>query len=125
MPYAFRLKSCARFHRITLSALASTFGGIVSSICLAVFRLITKHVLSSFEGAALCHFDRREKSFSDPSHSLGMTGLVPSLRGLGVLGASKSPFWILRATEKFAQAAKTFNYSNSLRLKAPTDPYSP
>ena len=26
-----------------------------------------------------CHFDRREKSFSDPSHSLGMTGLGPSL----------------------------------------------
>ena len=73
-------------HLITLSALASTFGGIVRPICFAVFRLITKHVLSSFEGAALCHFDRREKSFSDPSHSLGMTGFVPSLRGLGVLG---------------------------------------
>jgi hypothetical protein len=41
------------------------------------------------------------------------------------LGASKSPFWILRATGKFAQAAKTFNYSNSVRLKEPTDPYSP
>jgi hypothetical protein len=25
-----------------------------------------------------CHFDRREKSFLDPSHSLGMTGLGPS-----------------------------------------------
>ena len=112
MPYAFRLKSCARFHLITVSALASTFGGIVSPICLAVFCLITKDVLSSFEGAALCHFDRREKSFSDPSHSLGMTGLVPSLRGLGVLGvlARANPrFGYLRATGKFAQAAKTFN----------------
>ena len=26
-----------------------------------------------------CHFDRREKSFLDPSHSLGMTDLGPSL----------------------------------------------
>src|SRR6266478_6511705 len=30
----------------------------------------------------LCHFDRREKPFLDPSHSLGMTGLGPSLCGL-------------------------------------------
>jgi hypothetical protein len=30
------------------------------------------------QGTALCHFDRREKSFLDPSHSLGMTGLGPS-----------------------------------------------
>ena len=27
----------------------------------------------------LCHFDRREKSFSDPSHSVGMTFLDPPL----------------------------------------------
>ena len=26
-----------------------------------------------------CHFDQREKSFSDPSHSLGMPGPDPSL----------------------------------------------
>jgi hypothetical protein len=26
-----------------------------------------------------CHFDRREKSFSDPSHPLGMTDLALSL----------------------------------------------
>jgi hypothetical protein len=32
---------------------------------------------------ARCHFDRREKTFSDPSHSLGMTGLAPSLCELG------------------------------------------
>jgi hypothetical protein len=31
-----------------------------------------------------CHFDRREKSFLDPSHSLGMTGLGPSPLRLGV-----------------------------------------
>jgi hypothetical protein len=34
-----------------------------------------------------CHFERREKSFLDPSHSLGMTGRGPSLCDLGVLGA--------------------------------------
>jgi hypothetical protein len=34
-----------------------------------------------------CHFDRREKSFLDPSYPLGMTGLGPSLCDLGVLGA--------------------------------------
>jgi hypothetical protein len=28
---------------------------------------------------AHCHFDRREKSFLDPSHLLGMTGIGPSL----------------------------------------------
>ena len=28
---------------------------------------------------AYCHFDRREKSFLDPSHSLGMTGLARHL----------------------------------------------
>ena len=50
-----------------------------------ISRKTQKHVLSEGEGAALCHFDRREKSFSDPSHSLGMTGLVPSLGVLGVL----------------------------------------
>src|SRR6266545_4597372 len=36
-------------HRITLSALAKTFGGIVSPICLAVFRLITN---SNFVGCS-------------------------------------------------------------------------
>ena len=33
---------------------------------------------------ALCHFDRREKSFLDPSHLLRMTGLSPSLGALRV-----------------------------------------
>jgi hypothetical protein len=43
-----------------------------------------KHVLSKVEGTPStqrkipCHFDRREKSFLDPSHSLGMTALGPS-----------------------------------------------
>jgi|SRR6266498_718334 len=34
--------------------------------------------------AARCHFDRREKSFLDPSHSLGMTDFGPSPCVLGV-----------------------------------------
>ena len=34
-----------------------------------------------------CHFDQREKSLLDPSHSLGMTGLGPSpLRPWGLCG---------------------------------------
>jgi hypothetical protein len=42
-----RVSSIARFHRITLSALASTSGGIVTPICFAVFRLMTN---SNFVG---------------------------------------------------------------------------
>jgi hypothetical protein len=39
----------------------------------------------------LCHFDRREKFFLDPSHSLGMTGLR---RSLCCLCARYSEFWL-------------------------------
>ncbi len=51
----FRMNSTAAwqnkksFHLITLSALASTLGGIVRPICLAVFRLITS---SNFVGCS-------------------------------------------------------------------------
>src|ERR1051326_3731732 len=38
------------FHLITLSALASTFGGIVKPICFAAFRLITS---SNFVGCSM------------------------------------------------------------------------
>jgi hypothetical protein len=38
------------FHRITLSARASTFGGIIRPICLAVFKLTTN---SNFVGASI------------------------------------------------------------------------
>jgi len=38
----------------------------------------------SSERKTLCHFDRREKSFLDPSHLLGMTDLGPSPLRLGV-----------------------------------------
>ncbi|HXK28820.1 MAG TPA: hypothetical protein VJ646_11250 [Candidatus Binatia bacterium] len=37
--------------------------------------------------AARCHFDRREKSFLAPSHSLGMTDRGPSLCVFGVAPA--------------------------------------
>ena len=33
----------------------------------------------SSQRKTFCHFDRREKSFLDPSQTLGMTGLGPSL----------------------------------------------
>jgi hypothetical protein len=36
-----------------------------------------------------CHFERREKSFLDPAHSLGMTGFGLSLGDLGVLARGK------------------------------------
>jgi len=52
--------------------------------------------------AARCHFDRREKSFLDPSHSLGMTDRGPSL---GDLAGANPCLGGLRAAEKFAQAA--------------------
>src|SRR5918996_4050257 len=51
----------------------------------AVEKLSAKHVLSRVEGPPSsqhtppCHFDRREKSFLDPSRSLGMTGQDLSL----------------------------------------------
>ncbi len=38
----------------------------------------------SSERKTLCHLDRREKSFIDPSHLLGMTGLGSSPLRLGV-----------------------------------------
>jgi hypothetical protein len=37
-----------------------------------------------------CHFERREKSFLDPAHSLGMTGFGLSLGVLSELGAIES-----------------------------------
>jgi hypothetical protein len=50
----------------------------------------------------------REKSFLDPSLSLGMTGLGPSL---GALAREKVSF-ANRWGAKFARTAKTLNYSN-------------
>ena len=60
-----------------------------------VSRKDAKHVLSKVEGAARCHFDRREKSFLDASHSLGMTDFGPSPCVLGV----PSTEFILSAAE--------------------------
>ena len=39
-----------------------------------------------------CHFDRREKSFLDPSHSLGMTGMGSSPLRLGAFAGDNSAF---------------------------------
>ena len=45
-----------------------------------------KHVLSAVEGAVRCHFERREKSFLDPSLLLGMTGHARHLAPLRLGG---------------------------------------
>src|SRR3990172_13411551 len=47
-----------------------------------------------------CHFDRREKSFLDPSRSLGMTGLGPSPLRLCVL-ARDTVFPIFSSSQNF------------------------
>src|SRR3989337_961813 len=53
----------------------------------------------SSERKTLCHFDRREKSFLDPSHLLGMTDLGPLPLRLGVFAGdnpiSASAFFAL------------------------------
>ena len=57
-----------------------------------------KHVLNLTEvtpsqpSETRCHFDRREKSFFDPSHSLGMTGGGPSPLRLGVFAGDHPAF---------------------------------
>jgi hypothetical protein len=56
-----------------------------------------KHALSKVEGGRKekthCHFDRREKSFSDPSHSLGMTGLARHFANLASLRLCSGHAW--------------------------------
>ena len=52
-----------------------------------------------------CHFDQREKSLLDPSHSLGMTGIGPSPLRLGV------PSTLLRTC--FAGDSPSFGYDCS------------
>ena len=44
--------------------------------------------------SATCHFDRREKSFSDPSHSFGMTGQgTVTWRALRPFGFAQDMLW--------------------------------
>ena len=47
------------------------------------------------DAKACCHFDHREKSFSDPSHSLGMTALVCHFCVSGVFARANFPTAIL------------------------------
>ena len=42
------------------------------------FRKVYRAKAPRAQRKMICHFDRREKSFLDPSHSLGMTALGPS-----------------------------------------------
>jgi hypothetical protein len=60
-----------------------------------------------------CHFDRREKSVSNPSHWLG-----PSLGVLATWREQIPVFGGWRVVEKFAQAAKIFNNTNQFELIA-------
>ena len=79
-------------------------------------RKSAKHALSRVEGDARCHFDRREKSFSDPSHSLGITDRGPSPLRAWRLGGRKSEAPVVQGAQtgkKFAQAAKSFKNSNT------------
>jgi len=72
----------AIFHRITLSALASTLGGIVRPICLAVFKLITS---SNFVGSVIGH----ELSHFAVQFSGDVLVFEPYLRPRGNLLASQ------------------------------------
>ena len=74
---------------------------------------------SRVEGAALCHFDRREKSFSDPSRSLGMTGLVPSLGGLGVLARANAVSDSEGPLENLRKPQKTYRNTKTSRSRFP------
>ena len=67
----------------------------------------------SRKGRARCHFDRREKSFSDPSHSLGMTDIRPSLGVLCALARVNSPVRVFELNGTFAQAAKILKDSST------------
>src|SRR5688572_19929325 len=57
------------------------------------------------------HFERREKSFLDPSHSLGMTRLGVSLCGFAPW-REKFPNPSASASRSFAQARQILNYSS-------------
>ena len=59
-----------------------------------------------------CHFERREKSFLDPSHSLGMTGHGPVAQRLGALARAISESESVRLPGNL-RAAQIFNYSST------------
>src|SRR6266478_509860 len=68
----------------------------------------------------LCHFDRREKSFLDHSHSLGMTNLARHLAGFAVGASDRFPDFTLRNSAKklpISLARRRWN-SHPARLRA-------
>jgi hypothetical protein len=78
-----------------------------------------------------CHFDPfgkaqdglREKSFLDPSHSLGVTDLAPYFAFLASPRLGSGHTWRDKENEslclrKFAQVAKTINYNYTNVAKA-------
>jgi len=54
-----------------------------------------------------CHFERREKSFLDPSYSLGMTGLGPVTWRLGALAGAISESQSFRLPENLRKLRKS------------------
>ena len=76
-------------------------------------RKIYRAKTPSTQSDAPCHFDRREKSFLDPSHSLGMTGLAPSPWRLcafaGVVSLSDS---------EIQNSTRNFKYNLSLLVQS-------
>ena len=85
--------------RVNRTAIIESFRGSRNLLVLSVQETRfprAKHVLSNVEGYArhakedCCHFDQREKSFLDPSRSLGITSHGSSLGGLCELCARYS-----------------------------------
>src|SRR5688572_12570267 len=59
-----------------------------------------------------CHFDQREKSFSDSSHSLGMTARGRHFAPLRLGGRNfRRP--VLSSSGSFASATQILNYSST------------
>jgi hypothetical protein len=56
---------------------------------------------------AYCHFDQREKSFSDPSHSLGMTGLARHLAFPAALLRECLTFFRLRSRQAWRDKSQS------------------
>jgi len=61
------------------------------------FKKVSRAKAPRAQRSTACHFDRREKSFLDPSHSLGMTDLGPSL---GALAFARVILFFVVLTEK-------------------------
>jgi hypothetical protein len=86
-------------YRITLSALASTLGGIVGPICLAVFKLIRSVLLTEPVGAS-----RKAKDLAEPNSAKPMGSspvlFLGSVRSAQISRAKNVPLPPYRAEGK-------------------------